>query len=78
MTVDIETLNDTMKRTIDLGTNSIYIVCNGDITVLDEMAHGTDTIHWNKGNVDVVRAERIRLGNKGKNISGTLVKADNL
>lgn len=76
--MDIETLNDTMKRTIDLRENAIYLVINGDLTILDEMAHGTDTIHWNKGNVDVVRAERIRLGNKGKNISGTLVKADNL
>lgn len=70
--------NNMMKREINLCNNAVYIVINGDLTILDEMLHGTDTIHWNKGSVDVVRAERIRLGNKPKNISGTLVKPADL
>lgn len=66
-----------MQHEIDLHKNAIYVVINGNISVFDEMTHGTDTIHWNKGVVDVVRAERIRC-NKAKKISGTLVKAEDL
>ncbi|MBZ5203213.1 DUF3954 domain-containing protein [Planomicrobium chinense] len=67
--------DNTMKCEIDLGNNAVYIVINGDLTILDEMLHGTDTIHWNKGAVDVVRSQRIRCDG-GKKVSGTLVKQE--
>lgn len=71
--MDSNAINALMKREIDLSKNAIYVVVNGSVSVLDEMLHGTDTIHWNKGNVDVERSQRIRC-NQPKNISGTLVK----
>lgn len=52
------------EMTINLQENAVYVVNDGHLTKMLPIAHGEDRIVWNKGNVlDVVRSERIRLGN---------------
>lgn len=71
--MDSNDINRTMKREIDLRQDAIYVVVNGSITILDKMLHGTDTIHWNRGNVDVERSQRIRC-NGDKIVSGNVAR----